>query len=316
MSWDLYLKPASGSAETFIGALRHSLRQIPAFHSETEAQFDYLNDDTGVYFGIDLTPDGDIEEEGLAVLTINFARPSPFGREAAQILARIARNLPLLVLDHQDDGTWQPFDERSMAESFRHSNIRATRTLKRSLKSDGVHDALGTPVPTALLDYAWEWNAARAARDEQRQRDGRNLWVPKYEFVEIGGRVYSFVLWFDGVATLFPKTELVGLSRNKYQLRTAGLFGRKRPSLDFVPRATIDPILAETYQPDPMVPDALSPIIDGGVAGQDLFLARKLGQDAVTDTTYLDSDDYKRRDPKPFHRKTFDSLIDAEAITD
>ncbi len=312
MSWDIYLKPSHGSAEAFVGGLRHTLRRFEPFTRTSETSFDYLSEDTGVYFGIDMIREGD--DDGLAVMTVNFARPSPFGREAAAILSDIARSLPLLVRDPQDDDTWRPFDETRMAESYRTSNIRATQSLKRHMDGDGHAHALGYPIPQALLEYAWDWNFRRAERDRQRQREKRNLWIPKYEFVEIGGRVYSFVFWFDGVATLFPKTELVGLSRNKYQLRTPGLFGRKRPSLDFVLRSAIDPILYETYQSDTMVPGGLSPIVDGGVAGQDLFLARTLGQDAVTDTTFLDSDDYKRRDVKPFHRRSFDSLIDSEAL--
>ena len=116
----------------------------------------------------------------------------------------------------------------------------------------------------------------------------------------------------SGLATLFPKTELVGLSRNKYQLRSKGLFGRKRPSLTFVPREAIQGILDTTYRTDPVFNGALSPVVDGGADGQKMFLDRARDQDAVTDPIYLDGDDYKNRDTKPFERLAFDTLIDAD----
>ena len=326
MSWDLYLKPSRGSPAAFLGGLRHALRRTQHFTDMGGGQFEYLNDETGVYFGLDITEpaedadaptdEQDEDDDSLAVVTINYARPSPFGREAAQVLSEIARDLPLLVRDDQQDGTWQTFDAATMADSYRHANLSASSALARHLAETADTAAVGHPVPRALLDYAWEWNSARADRDARRKTEGRNLWVPKYEFIRIGGQVFSFVFWFDGVATLFPRTDLVGIHRNKYQLKSPGLFGRKRPSLAFVPRTTIQPILDATYQPDTMVPDALSPIEDGGAAGQDQFLARGLGQDAVAEMVYMDNDDYRRRDPKPWHRLRFDELVDAEAVRD
>ena len=121
--------------------------------------------------------------------------------------------------------------------------------------------------------------------------------------------------WFDGVSTLFPKTHLVGVTLNKYQHRSPGLFGRRRPSLIFVSPDALQHIWDVHYQTDPFWPDAISPVDEGINGGQDMFLKRKLGQDSITDVVYLDRDDYKRRDPKPWVRPRFWDLVDEELFS-
>ena len=51
MIFRLGLKPAAGDDKTFVGALRHAMRKIPAF-SPYEDVYDYDHPDTGVHFQI------------------------------------------------------------------------------------------------------------------------------------------------------------------------------------------------------------------------------------------------------------------------
>ena len=317
MSFDLGLKPAAGSAKSFLGALRHAIRKIPAF-SPYEDTFDYDHPDTGVHFQLylhDTEPNEEAEQDeddgALATLNLNYARPSLFGREAANVLAEIAKNLPLLTLDYQSETGWVPFDAQAFEASYLTAAQSSINALIKNMDEQDFwkyhHRA-----PRALLEHAWNWNADRDAKVKRRLADDRNIWIPLFEFVEIEGRLFSYVAWFDGVATLFPKTDLIGISRNKYQAKTPGLLGKKRPTLEFIPRASADAIMADTYQTDPVWPDAVSPVQDGGRAGQDRFLARPVGLDTVCDPIFLDRDDYRSRKVKPFERIKFPRILDAE----
>lgn len=315
MSYVLELKPRMGGAQGFLGALRHALRALPASEDLGDV-IDYVNDDTDVHFMFELGPlDTLAPEDAPATLVLNFARPSPFVREAAAVMERIARNMPLLVRDVQEDEDWGPFDADRFIATYTDHAGRAVSSLMRSMDD---HSFAQYRAPRVLLDYVWDWNTDRAAKDKRRKADGRNIWVPKLEFVEIESRLFTYVGWFDGVATLFPKSELVGATRSKYPAKSSGPFGlgAKRPTLEFIPRASADRIMGDTYQADPVWPDAVSPTVDGGRAGQDRFLARPVGADVVCDPIFLDRDDYRKRAVKPFRRVKFHDVLDAEFFAD
>jgi len=279
--------------------------------------FDYDHPDTGVHFQIFLNAPHEnraAEDDGLATLALNFARPSMFVNEAASIIQVLARALPLLVCDYQTETGWTPFDPEALIASYLDSTKRATPDLARNADDDfwGHHRR----APRALLNYAWEWSLKRAIKDARCKQDSRNIWVPLYEFVDIDGQLFSYVSWFDGVATLFPKTDLIGIARNEYPAKVPGFFSKKRPSLEFIPRASADAIMGDTYRPDPVWPDAVSPIIDGGRPGQERFLARAVGSDTVCDPIYVDADEYRMSTVKPFVRIKFHRILDHEYFAD
>jgi len=313
VSFDLGLKPATGGTDAFLGALRHAMRRNPAF-TQYEDIFDYDHPDTGVHFQMYLNDPADLrdddDDDAAATLTLNYARPSLFAHEAADVLSALARDLPLLVLDYQSGGDWAPFDARVFIAKYLETTARFTPDLADRAGDDFF--VYNRRAPRALLTYAWTWNRDRAAKDARRKKDGRNIWVPPYEFVDIDGRLFGYVAWHDGVATLFPKTELIAISRSKYPAKAPGFFGKKRPTLEFIPRASADAIMNGTYQTDPVWPDAISPKTDGGRAGQDRFLARPIGSDTICDPIFLDGDDYKSRKVKPFERIKFPRIMDDE----
>ena len=315
MSYTIELKQRSGSAKAFLGAMRHALRRFEATEDMGDL-FDYVNDSTDVHFQFELGPLDRIEpDDGPATLVINFARPSPFVREAAAVMAEVARNVPLLCIDHQvGDEDWRPFDPDQLIADYTDHAGRAVSSLMRSMDDHGFarHRA-----PRPLLNYVWNWNFDRPNKDKRRKKDDRNIWVPKLEFVEIEGRLFTYCAWFDGVATLFPKCDLIGITRNKYPAKSGFMgLGAKRPTLEFIPRPSADQIMGDTYQTDPVWPEATSPVTDGGVAGQDRFLARAVGIDAVCDPIFLDRDDYKNRSVKPFRRIKFHDILDDEFFDD
>ena len=105
MIYRVVLKPAAGSDEAFVGALRHATRKIPAF-TPYEDVYDYDHPDTGVRFQIEMDDPADRsadyaahEDGAIAMIHLYYARPSLFGHEAANVLGEIAKNLPIHMLD-------------------------------------------------------------------------------------------------------------------------------------------------------------------------------------------------------------------------
>ena len=317
MGYDLYItsdKPAPHGTKR----LRTALNRHPHVRVDEHAPAlsTYENLDTFVSFSFDMMPQ--LGDDGPAVdhvtLTIPYMSPTANIYEVRALLEKLQAEVGIRVIDLQtalDD--WAPPDLDALEAGYRASAARAVRAIAKV--NPAALPAKGTRVPRALLDYAWQWNNARPQRLWHGKKHDRNMWVPLYEFIEIGGQCFSYVNWFDGVATLFPKTHLIGITRNKYPLRSPGLFGRRRPSLAFVAPEAVQYIWDKHYQQDPYWPEAISPKVEGINAGQDMFLARKLGQDSITDVVYLDSDDYKRRDPKPWFRPRFWDLVDAELFS-
>lgn len=318
MGYDLYLT-AQAPAPHGIKRLRAKLDRHPhiAVDEAVPTFSNYNNPETFVAFYFDMMPGGvdDGPQKDHVTLTIPFFTPTAVIFEVRALLQSLHAEVGLEVMDLQHgQGEWEPPDLDAIETGYRKSAASAVRALAKA--EPEALPGKGRRVPRALLDYAWQWNHARPQRVWHGKKHDRNMWIPLYEFIEIGGQCFSYVNWFDGVSTLFPKTHLIGITRNKYQLRSPGLFGRKRPSLIFVAPEALQYIWDVHYQADPVWPEAISPTIQGINAGQDMFLARKLGQDSITDVVYLDSDDYKRRDPKPWVRHRFWDLIDEELFSD
>ena len=314
MGYDLYItsdKPAPHGTKRLRNALdRHphigANDVMPSFST-------YENMDTFVCFEFDMMPElgHDGPPKDHIRLTIPYFTPTAVIYEARALLERLHAEVGIELIDLQtDQEDWAAPDFDAIEERYRKSAATAVRAMAKA--NPAALPGKGRRVPRALLDYAWQWNNARHQKVWHGKKHGRNMWVPLYEFVEIGGQCFSYVNWFDGVSTLFPKTHLVGVTRNKYQHRSPGLFGRKRPSLIFVSPDALQYIWDAHYQTDPFWPDAISPVVEGINGGQDMLLERKLGQDSITDVVYLDSDDYKRRDPKPWFRPRFWDLVDEE----
>lgn len=79
--------------------------------------FDYDNPNTGIHFQIFLNAPHEnraAEDDGLATLALNFARPSIYVNEAASISQVLARALPLLVCNYQTETGWTPFDPEAL----------------------------------------------------------------------------------------------------------------------------------------------------------------------------------------------------------
>src|SRR5699024_11050729 len=115
MSYDLYFykKKSSNQSEKDIINYLNNSEYLTA--EENETQWSYFNEETGVYFGIDLnepnteTEDIEIwdnfsEYEYLNVnFTINFIRPNFFGYESFPILEKIIEDLDVYLLNSQDE---------------------------------------------------------------------------------------------------------------------------------------------------------------------------------------------------------------------
>ncbi len=115
MSYDLYFykRKCSNLSEQQVRDYLNNSNRFTL--DENEHQWNYYNQETGVYFGIDWNePNTDDEEIEIwdnfedydnlnFCFTINFIRPNFFGYESFPILDEIIYDLDLYVLNMQDD---------------------------------------------------------------------------------------------------------------------------------------------------------------------------------------------------------------------
>ena len=104
MSYDLYLRPRSGPYDA--SALEDYFRARENYQV-SERQAFYENDDTGVYFSLDLRRPCDDEEPSPdypLVFSLNYYRPSFFLLEVEAEVSRLVETFDLVVNDPQMRG--------------------------------------------------------------------------------------------------------------------------------------------------------------------------------------------------------------------
>lgn len=115
MSYDLYFykRKSSNLSEQQVRDYLNNSNRFTL--EENECQWNYYNEETGVYFGIDWN-EPNTEDEEIEIwdnfedydnlnfcFTINFIRPNFFGYESFPILDEIIYDLDLYVLNMQDE---------------------------------------------------------------------------------------------------------------------------------------------------------------------------------------------------------------------
>ena len=235
MSYDLYFRPAStgraASPEDFIryfGQRRH-------FTTEN-GQSSYQNEDTGVYFSFELTPDDADPAPVWADFSLNFARPRSFVVEAVPEIESFVSTFGLTVHDPQMDGTVDgPFDADRFINGWVSGNEAACMMMAES----------GHPrppaMPTGTLHAIWQWNNGREGLQAQV---GDSVFVPRIMFVAGPSAARSAAVWTDAIPVLLPAVDVVLLYRDAYAPRR---FLRRKPDVAVLEWGAMEPIL-RTYR--------------------------------------------------------------------
>ena len=226
MSYDLFFQSRTGASDNDVLAYFRE-RQ---FYTVEENRAYYGNDDTGVYFGLEV---GNRDCPGFPIaLNINYCRPSYFILEAAPAIKAFVEALNLAVSDPQGAMTSGQFDERAMTATWNKGNIAATREIQNASADQDTFD-----LPTETLKHAWHWNFNRARLQESV---GESRFVPLIMFANIEGTTITSAVWPDAIPAVLPKVDHLCISRK--DLAPRKLFS-KEPDVTFVAWSKAEPLL-------------------------------------------------------------------------
>jgi hypothetical protein len=167
---------------------------------------------------------------------LNYFRPHVFGLEAAQELAAVSTRFSLLVDDPQVRGMGRgAFAREGFLAGWDAGNLAAHRALLSSGR-DGHVPLAHHSLPAATLDRIWRWNHDRA----RWQGAVGDVFVPKISFLQLAGRLHTFVVWADAMPVALPDVDLLVLVRE--QLAPRRLF-RKTRDICLVAAAEAEPVL-------------------------------------------------------------------------
>jgi len=208
MSYDLYLKPRTGSIDQ--AAVLDYFRKRPNYTVEGE-QARYDNEDTGVQFVFEINhgePDSPVA--GYPVLfNLAYFRPSYFVLEAAPEVTAFVQAFDCVVLDPQTDGMGQgEYRSDKLLSGWNFGNEFACQAMLRIGK---VRQDVMT-VPTEKLHAVWQWNYDRASLQDGLEDD---KFVPRIIFLLVDGRLSTAIIWGDGIPMIFPGVDYVLVGREQ-----------------------------------------------------------------------------------------------------
>lgn len=223
MSYDLYFyKKGSNhiSKEDVIDYLNNS-ESLKA--EENETQWSYLNEETGVCFGIDLDePNTDEEDIQLwdsfddfenlnFYFSLNFIRPNCFGYEVFPVLEKIITDLDIYLLNPQDEidpdnpqkfeceyleKQWAQLNETLIIQTFSEFNVEYYDKEKS--------------------DFIWKFSFYR---DELQENLDEDIFVPGYFLVKNknDGQVYRLCVWPMHIPIVLPPVDYVIIQRENFK---------------------------------------------------------------------------------------------------
>lgn len=215
MSYDLYFykKKSSNQSEKDIINYLNNSEYLTA--EENETQWSYFNEETGVYFGIDLnepnteTEDLEIwdnfsEYENLNInFTINFIRPNFFGYESFPILEKIIEDLDVYLLNPQDEidpDNPQKFEKGYLENQW----IRHNEQLIIQHFSEFQVEYFDKE----KSDYIWNYSLIRNELQENLEED---IFVPGYFLLKskIDNQIYRVCVWPKHIPIILPPVDFV-----------------------------------------------------------------------------------------------------------
>ena len=247
MSYDLFLKPADGSAATpamlrsWLAARPHYLLgEAAGLNGTTGAR--YGHEDTGVTFTLDLAPAGpdgaaagnEHGDDTLAAFGVDLLVPAFFAETAAAELTALCGEFDLLAEDPQT-GTAGRFDADAFLTAWRSTAELAARHAAASGNTPPT-------APAASLEAAHKWNAARARWRTRMPEDGPG--VPRVQLrlarSPTGNpAVRTWCAWVDAAPIVLPPCDDVLLVRDATRPRRLLIFKTADASLCLVPRSSV-----------------------------------------------------------------------------
>lgn len=276
-----------------IESLRRWLSAVPNYEVH-ETQAEYFNPETDVHFMFEFAGESYFENEPVPDLIglVNYIRPTPFAAEAGKEFEKISRELAFQVLDPQrGDGSPRQWSYNQFIETYLDHAGRAFRALWTSDKmgSEQREAMEDSALPRSDLWRAWQWNYDKQATYTWLESHGRDLFVPTFQFLQIGESLYDCFVWTDAVPSVLPDTSHVLLYREDTAWKRAFSRSNARPTFELIPTSTIMPLIEEYYE-------RLDDWQDRRFAKSDtaprellrVLKSRKPGQDAVNRHFYQD----------------------------
>lgn len=217
MSYEFYL--AARNRKAGAEKIRAFWEGLEWFKGEGDNLYENL--DTGVHFTVSFDDEkgsspGSIElsEDEQFVydcaISLNYLRPSFFGRELAWLIEALEKKVPLRIYDPQiSEEPLDTFDRDAFGQAWAEGHITACAATK-------IQERMGTSywsVPNQELVRTWDWNfTLRAVRAEY----GEDIFLPRINFAILKDQVLSFCIWPDGIPALIPRVDAILVSRDQF----------------------------------------------------------------------------------------------------
>lgn len=220
MSYDLYFykRKSNKLTENQVKDYLNSSGYFAA--DENGNQWDYYNEETGVYFGIDAT-EANIEEEEIAIwdnfeeyenlnfyFTINFIRPNYFGYESFPFLDKIIEDLDLFILNPQDKvdpENPQKFEKGYLQVQWINLNERISRESGEDFEIDFYSKRQS--------DFIWNYQFNRTKLQDDLKED---IFVAGYVLLKNrnDGKIYRVCVWPNHIPVIIPPVDFVIIKKD------------------------------------------------------------------------------------------------------
>jgi hypothetical protein len=220
MSFDLYFVKHKNIAISKKEVIAH-ISDLPNFtvqkQNDEAMEIFYQNEDTGVYFMLDVgTPSPELEKDdtvppdyddtGISI-NLNYARPSFFAYESMPIAADIAVHFGLSVFDPQREKITSPPDVDELVASWKESNNFAVESYIKQ----------GSSLPYMEHEKATTWWTYM--KNKQRLERQLTCFVPKVFLAKEDSTVATYLTWGEGVVQVFPESDyliLMGFKDSRF----------------------------------------------------------------------------------------------------
>lgn len=223
MSYDLYFYKRKDNKLSEEEICDYLDKNFPLNNSENSNQWTYENQDTGVYFGIDLNEQNSEEEieiwdnfskfDNLNFnFTINFIRPNFFGYETFPILDKIIEDLDLYILNPQDEidpDNPRKYEKGYLEKQWIEHNEKMILQNFEEFQVDFY--------PKEKSDYLWSF---QYNREDLQNSVTEDIFVAGYFLIKrkSDGKLYSFCVWPSHIPIIFPPVDFVIIQKEYKRL--------------------------------------------------------------------------------------------------
>ena len=201
------------------------LNNLPNVINESDTQWFYQNEDTGVYcsfeyYEIDESDEEleieyfeDLEDTNFA-FNINFIRPQFFGRECFPIVDQFVKDLNLYIVNPQGDGEPKVYEIGVLGKQWAESNFNFA---KINFDEWGLNY-----LNLVKSDYSWEFSNKRK---ELQKELGEEYFVPRIFYIKLKNEneVKTLSVWPEHIPYVLPKVDFIVVQKIKKKL-----FGKKK----------------------------------------------------------------------------------------